>query len=94
MDRLRASEIYADDELRIIAIESVRCRARKFAGIYQLYASIEATALVVCAAGASRLLSLTGLDTSLEMLQREVPGLRALLPAVESQASGSPATPD
>ncbi|HEY5739814.1 MAG TPA: hypothetical protein VIW27_08820 [Gammaproteobacteria bacterium] len=79
MDRLRASQIHADDRTRIIAIESVHCRPGKFAGVYHLYAGIEPVALIVCTAGGNRLVSLTMADTDLDELQREIRGLRALL---------------
>lgn len=79
MDKLRASEIHADDELKIFVIESVRYSAGKFAGLYHLNASIEPTALLVCMAGDTRLVNLATTDTSLEELEQQVPGLRTLL---------------
>ena len=82
MDRLRASQIHADDWIRIIAIESVHCSPGKFAGVYHLYAGIEPVALIVCTAGVNRVVGLTGPDTSLEELEREVSGLSALLTKV------------
>lgn len=84
MDRLRAREVYADGMARIIAIESVRCSARKFAGLCQLNASIELAALVVCMAGRSQLFGLAKVDASLEELEQEVHGLRALLAGNEA----------
>jgi len=79
MDKLRASEIHADDGIRIIAIESVHYSSGKFAGLYHLHASIEPAALVVCTAGENRLVNLVISDTSLEELEERVEGLSALL---------------
>jgi len=79
MDGLRASEIHADDGIRIIAIESVHYSSGKFAGLYHLHASIEPTAVVVCEGGDTRLVNLATTGTSLEELERRVPGLGAML---------------
>ncbi|MDH3635572.1 MAG: hypothetical protein OES20_12815 [Gammaproteobacteria bacterium] len=79
MRKLRASEIHADDKIRVIAIEAVHCNAEKSGRFYWLFARIEATAMVVCAAGVNRVINLDSAETSLEELKREVPGLRALL---------------
>ncbi len=79
MRTLRASEIHADDAVRVIAIEVVRCDAGKSAGLYRLFVRIEPTAIVVCAAGDNRVINLASAESSLEELQLNVPGLRALL---------------
>lgn len=79
MRTLRASEIHADAAVRVIAIEAVCCRPQKLSGLCQLYAYIEPTALVVCAGGSNRVVSLMSAQTSLAELKRDVPGLRALL---------------
>lgn len=79
MDRLRASEIYADGMLRLIAIESVRYRSGKSAGLYHLHASLEPAALVVCTADGNRLVNLAMADSSLEDMERKVPALAAML---------------
>lgn len=79
MDRLRASEIHKDEAIRIIAVESVRYRPRKSDGLYHLYVRVEPAALVVCAEGGNRVVNLLPGETTLEDLERQVPGLRALL---------------
>lgn len=79
MQTLRARKIHADGAVKIIAIETVYCRPQKSSGLYLLYAHIEPTALVVCAGGSNRVVSLASTQTSLEELRRDVNGLRALL---------------
>ncbi len=79
MRTLRASEIHADDAIKVIAIEAVHCDARKSGGLYRLFAGIEPAAIVVCAEGDNRVIGLAAAETSLEELQREVAGLRDLL---------------
>ena len=79
MRKLRASEIHADETIRVIAIEAVHCSAQKSGGFYRLFAGIEPAAIVVCAAGNSRVINLSSAEFSLEELVRAVPGLRARL---------------
>lgn len=76
---LRASQIHAGDEVRVIAIESLHCDAGKAGSLYGISARLEPTAMVVCAEGGHRVISLGSVETSLEELERDVPGLRALL---------------
>ena len=76
---LRAIEIHADDATRVIAIEAVRCDAGKSTGLYRLFARIEPVAIVVCAAGDTRVIGLASTETSLGELQQKVPRLRDLL---------------
>lgn len=79
MQKLRASEIHADETIRVIAIEAVHCNAEKSSGFYWLFARIEPAAMVVSAAGDSRVINLSSAEFSLEELLRKVPGLRARL---------------
>ena len=79
MKTLRASEIHAGEAIRVIAIESVCCKAHQSAGYYGLYGHIAPTALVVCADGETRVVSLDSRQSSLEELERKVPGLGTLL---------------
>ena len=79
MQKLRASEIHADDTIRVIAIEAVHCKAEKSGGFCRLDARLEPAAMIVCAAGDNRVINLASAETSLEQLKREVPGLCALL---------------
>jgi len=79
MQKLRASEIHADDTIRVIAIEAMHCDTEKSGGFYRLVARLEPAAMIVCAAGDNRVINLASTETSLEELKREIPGLRALL---------------
>ena len=79
METLRASEFHAGEAIRVIAIESVCCKAHKSTGSYGLYGHIAPTALVVCADGETRVVSLDSREISLDELEREVQGLSALL---------------
>ncbi|MGD8840888.1 MAG: hypothetical protein PVI70_14900 [Gammaproteobacteria bacterium] len=79
MDELRASEIHSDGAMKIIAIESVHCCARKFGGLYHLSASIEPAAVVVCEADDIRVVGLAAANPSLEELKQRVRGLGEML---------------
>ena len=79
MKTLRASEITSSESIRLIAIESVRCKPRKSGGFYGLYGRIEPAALVVCTPDETRVVSLASREISLDQLKRDVPGLGALL---------------
>lgn len=79
MQTLRASEIHAGEGVRVIAIESVCFDAQKSAPCYRMFARIEPAAMVVCTAGEDRVIGLASMETSLDELKREVPGLRALM---------------
>ena len=79
MEKLRASQIHADDAMKIIAIESVHCRPQKFGGLYHLSAGIEPAAVVVCEAGDIRVIGLAAAKVSLEELKQRVEGLSAML---------------
>ena len=79
MQTLRATEIHADAAIRVIAIEAIHCQAENHGRFYRLFARIEATAMVVCEAGAIRVVNLAPEETSLEELIRNVPGLQSLL---------------
>ncbi len=81
MRSLRAREIHADGATRVIAIDAIRCDAAKSGRFYRLFAGIEPTAVVVCAAGDNRVIGLNSAVPSLEELERKVPGLRDLLEA-------------
>lgn len=76
---LRASEIHADATTRVIAIEAVHCQAEKSGPLYRLVARIEPTAMVICESGNHRVFNLAPVNTSLESLKRDVPGLEAML---------------
>ena len=76
---LRASQIHVGEEVRVIAIESLRCDAGKAGSLYGVSARLEPAAMIVCTAGGHRLINLASVETSLEQLQRDVPGLRVLL---------------
>lgn len=77
--RLRASEIHAGEQVRVIAIESVRYDAGRQGSLYRLFARIEPTAMVVSEGGLHRVISLLPGEPSLDDLQRDVPGLSDLL---------------
>ena len=81
MKTLRASEVHAGEAVRVIAIESVRCKPHKSGGFYWLYGRIEPTALVVCTEGETQVVSLDSREIPLDELERDIPGLRALLGA-------------
>ena len=81
MKTLRASEIHAGEAVRVIAIESIRCKPHKAGGFYWLYGRIEPTALVVCTEGETQVVNLDSREIPLDELEREVHGLRALLDA-------------
>lgn len=79
MQTMRASEIHADDAVRVIAIEAVRCDTGRSAGLYRLFARIEPTAIVIRTAGGNRVIGLASAEPSLEELQGKIPGLGDLL---------------
>lgn len=79
MQKLRATEIYANEVIRVVLIEAIHCNAEKSGRFYRLYGHVEPTAMVVCEAGDKRVVNLAPVETSLDALKRNVPGLRVLL---------------
>ena len=82
--RLRASEIPAGEHVRVIAIEAMCYDAARYGSLYRLFARIEPTAMIVCEDGGPRVIALVPQDSSLEDLQRDIPGLRDLLAEQEN----------
>lgn len=79
MTTLRASEIFNDSRLRLIAIESVDFRSSKTTTLCQMFGKIEPIALVVCGRDAAYALDMEARPATLEHLRRDVPGLDAML---------------
>ena len=79
MATLRANIIHSSAATRVIAIESIECLPQKSGGFCRLYASIEATALIVCGAHENLVVNLASTEISLEEFEQRVPGLRGLM---------------
>lgn len=79
MERLRSCEIYRDDRVTVIGIESVASNYGKSAAAYQLYGKVEPVAVLVCTAGKFSAVDINGDPIDLELLRDTVPELDGIL---------------
>jgi len=79
MDKLRAVELYRDDQRRLIAIESVEFNHAKSKHSYQLYGSLIPIAIVVCTPEANEVLLVGEDNTRLDIFRQYLPELDELI---------------
>lgn len=81
MQTLRASEIFRNARLMLVAVQSVEFRHGCANTGCQVFGSIEPIAVVVCGLDAIYALDMKAKPIPLEQLSADVPGLDALLTA-------------
>lgn len=79
MNTLRASEIFNDSRLMLIAIESVDFRYSKTNTVCRMVGNIEPIAVIVCAPDATYALDMEAKPAALEKLRQDIPELDAII---------------
>jgi hypothetical protein len=79
MGTLRASEIFNDSGLMLIAIESVDFRHSKTNTVCRIYGKIEPIAVIVCGPDAIYALDMEAKPAALDQLRQDIPELDAII---------------
>ena len=79
MGTLRASEIFNDSTLTLIAVVSVDFRHSKTNTGCQLYGSIEPIAVIVCSPDGTYALDMEAKPANFDQLRQDIPELGALI---------------
>lgn len=79
MTILRATEIFNDSRLMLIAIESVNCNHSTTSTSYRLYGKIEPIAVIVCGPDGIYALNMEAKFTILDQLRQDIPELDAII---------------
>ena len=79
MGTLRASEIFNDSGLMLIAIESVDFRHSKTNTVCRMYGKIEPIAVIVCGPDAIYALDMEAKPAALDQLRQDIPELDAII---------------
>jgi hypothetical protein len=79
MENMRATEVFNDVNVKIIAIETVVCSHGKTQSSCRLYAKIEAIAVIVCSPHGVYALDMNSREIVLDQLKHDVPELGAIL---------------
>jgi hypothetical protein len=79
MARLRATEIFNDAGMALIAVESVEIKPSKTGAGCRFYAGIEPVAVIVCRPGKVYALDMNAEKTALDRFMRDIPGLSAMI---------------
>ena len=87
MGTLRASEIFNDSGLMLIAIESVDFRHSKTNTVCRMYGKIEPIAVIVCAPDATYALDMEAKPAALDQLRQEIPELDTIIASMAKPGS-------
>ena len=84
MGTLRASEIFNDSGLMLIAIESVDFRYSKTNTICRVYGKMEPIAVIVCGPDATYAVDMEAKPAALDQLRQDIPELDAIITPFET----------
>jgi len=76
---LRATEIFHDSRLMLIAIESVVCNHSKSSSGYRLYGNIEPIAVIVCSPDGIYAFDMEAESTVIDHYRQDIPELDAMI---------------